>query len=143
MISFGPVAEAQYGDIIRWLNTPSTSFSRHSGQVHTLDTQRQFIASIQPPSRYWGLYEGTKLVGTITWMVKGNVMDVGLLVGFPSGGIATQALRQSIVLASIFGYARVTAGCHCEHTAMQKVCEKSGMHLMREEAGNRYYAYVL
>ena len=144
MIYLGPVAPAHYATIVQWLNDPDAlRFSRHHGQRHTVETQRDFISRIQPPSRYWGLFDARRLVGTMTWMVKDRRLDVGLLIGFPQCGSATEALRQTIVLAAVAGYDRVTAGCHCEHTAMQRVCEKAGMMRTREEGGNYYYASVL
>lgn len=125
--------EANLREIVGWLNDPCVvKFSEQRHKSHNIKTQKEYLKSFKTEDIYWGIWTGSKLIGTITAHIDldNGVANVGIMVGDKSfwrkgvGYVAWKRTCDHLMRTSI---RKIEAGCMSLNGGMVAICQKYGM----------------
>lgn len=139
-VALRPFREADIGETyLGWLNDPQVvRFSNQRFRTHDAASARAYLAGFAgSPSHFLLVTEGAsgRPIGTLTAHVQPphGTADMGILIGARDcwgRGYGLEAWRLLMDwLFAVAGLRKVTAGTAAPNLGMQRIAERSGMHL--------------
>jgi RimJ/RimL family protein N-acetyltransferase len=128
---------------IGWLHDPTINrFLEVRKQPPTYEEQCQYSEMCrQSQDKYYlaiTLTDG-RLIGSTTWTINGNSVEVGLMIGdkeFQGKGLGREVVDLAIDWATSSGFEMLTAGYIAQNTSSAKLFASAGFQIVEKPSAN-------
>ncbi len=130
---------------IGWLNNPDVvRFSENRHDVHTIDSQLNYLVSMGHPHAYLEIWLDDHIVGSATAFVDvhNSVANIGVMVGETSvWGMGVGFAAWTLLMDYVFdrNIRKIEAGTMSANLPMLRIMQKSGMY----EEGRRHGRFLV